>query len=258
MTKITYEKELKKRYKNIKFFCPYCRILFKTGINECILATRNTTKPYKCSNCDKIFSNNTYVKKKKSVKDYWITKTIKKTNDADNYIAEVITGFWQEGYTIDDIHIITNFSEDRIRKVIAIHKENNIVEFKMVELREILENWLLNQKYDDIDYRDLLTIMIRRLFQLGCSVEQIAKILKKSNTVITKARDCTYLSEEMLNNKEVTDERERLLLEIFLKNAIPPITKRVQRGRVTIEDQKIIMRGMTKEQEKILREDGKI
>jgi transposase-like protein len=257
---INYEQSLINEYKNTKYFCPHCRLLFKDIHNDHKIQEKCDGYNYQCPQCKKCFNRSTYGDKRKSGKKYKIGETINKTTD--EYIKSHIKNLWNEGYTNREIHTITLFSRTRIGQITKEFR-NNIIDICSIE--EFDKNYLsdLDNKYPLMPWRDLRTHKIRKAFSTGCSVSQISKILNIGNTTIVEAKSGNYLAENKKNSlhhsidpskkKILTKEESKFSKEAeeFLANAEPPITHKKSNNknhtRITIspEDEQVRIYGIS-------------
>ncbi len=274
-SKKTRESLLKKELQTKKYYCPHCKILFKKNLNEYTFIDSQKKNPYKCSTCKTEFSRHTYTKDKieKSGKHYSLIKDaeiIKK--DVREHIYKDVTLLWQDGYTIDEIHLITHFSKKLIREKITEFKQNNVYTFSVELFKDILDHEFIEKEYNLIPADDIRTHKIRKALDLGCSVSQIATILGMSNTTISKARRIPYIvkqiqtknkkeekkaidriqtpnkeEEKVIDQIQTPNKEEEKAINIFLQRAINITDKKSQRRIVTIEDNKVTIKGMTKE-----------
>jgi predicted transcriptional regulator/DNA-directed RNA polymerase subunit RPC12/RpoP len=236
---------LKELYKNEKYFCPYCRILFIKDTNNYSKKTTKNVYTHKCLTCNKEFNRETYKLKSRLGKRYHLRKDkeiVKK--DVDTHISKIIVHFWQEGHTIEDIHYITHFSEKLIGDIIYNFKKNNKYIFSQELFIAILNCEFIEEEYDLIPQSDKKIHMVRKALDLGCSMKQVAKLLKMSNTTITRYRDMPYGVEGIKDlDKESEEVRESFLTKAMTKQST--INKKSQRRSVILTNNKIIIRGMT-------------
>lgn len=246
------EKLLIEKYKDKKYYCPHCRILFKKNAKDYKLQSPEKNYPYSCPSCNKYFNRRTYQEKSKNGKHYNLGKgkdIIKK--EIRQHISDDIIELWQEGYTIKDIHIITHYSKTLIEEMTQDFKKEHIQVYTLEQFKDILKSEIQGSKYTLIPPSDKRTHKIRKALDIGCSVSQIASILKKSHSTISSARKKPYIAISMKATK--TNSKEKMLqIERFLQKAMPVQTrnqKQSQRRTIKIsEDGKIIISGMTSKQ----------
>lgn len=235
------EQLLIKKYQNIKYFCPHpqCRFLFNDIHNDHKVKVVKQGYDHQCIHCKRYFNRSTYRDKRKCGRPYQIDKTSNRTKD--EYLEFHIGKLWSEGYTNREIHTITLFSRVLIGKITKKFRDQVI---DICTIEEFSKKYLsdLDNKYPLISWRDLRTHKIRKAFRLGCSVSQIAKILKIGNNTIVNAKRGNYRCEDKKDSfylhvdpkkKILTEEESKFTnaTEDFLKNAEPPITNKNQNNK---------------------------
>ncbi|NOR55182.1 MAG: hypothetical protein GQ531_03140 [Sulfurovum sp.] len=237
---ITKEQSLIDEYADIKYFCPYslCRSLFKDIHNDHKVQVVKKGYNYQCIHCKRHFNRSTYGDNHKCGKKYQIDTTINMTTD--KYIESHIENLWNKGYTNRDIHTITHFSRTLIGKITKKFRDQVI---NMCTIDEFNKKYLsdLDNKYPLIPSRDLRTHKIRKACRLGCSVSQIAKILKIGNNTIVKAKSGRYLAE---------DKKADILQEIKNADILQKMIKNSFSHHVIPSDKKIVL---TDEQSKYIK-----
>ncbi len=225
-------------YKDIKYFCPHplCRVIFEDIHNDHKIRVKKQGYDYQCKYCNRYFNRKTYEDKSDCGKAYQIPETVRLTKE--EYLNTLIGDLWDQGYSTEEIHIITCFSEDLIGKITKVYR-NNVVDICTVE--DFIKKYLseLDDYCKDMDIRisekDLRKHKVRKLSRLGAGIPQIAKILKMGNSTIDKDRRIHYVAENIVKylhnkvkeKKEIfTADEENLLLEmeLFIKKAEPRIS----------------------------------
>ncbi len=240
----TNEKLLIDKYKEQKYYCPHCRILFKKDSQDYTFKIlKKNYYLYKCTSCNKNFKRQTYQEKNKSGKHYHLEKNkeiIKK--DIREHIKQAVVELWMEGYNISDIHTITHFSKTLIEEKTKEFRNENTHVYTFEELRNILESKTDEKNFNLLPWRDRRTRKIRKALEMGCSVSQLATILKMSNSTISSARKGSYLLER--GNFAEDDEIKKQQVKIFLKESLAPHNvsqRKSQRRTVKIDKEKQII-----------------
>ena len=173
-------------FKILKYYCPNCRVLFQKQRGYEVL---NNGK-YRCKDCNKIFSNNSY-KGKRTKGTYHFSKlhSTKEKKSVPSHIRNDIIELWIKGHTIDAIHAITHYSRARILEETKEYKVKNKVTYTFEKFIELLETEEDRERYNYIESEYMKIRRIKKALNLGCSVEQLTIILKMSPNTISKAKN---------------------------------------------------------------------
>ena len=200
-----HEKQIIEKFKDRKYYCPFCKMLFKKDDKSYLLEHPEKNKPYKCPSCEGTFNRSTYKNKKLYGKHYRLEAS---AEDAAKLIEKGIIQLWKEGYIIDDIHLITHFSKTKVEEVTNKYRHEVKAEYTLEEFIDYLESDFKKLDYEYVPWRDKRTHRIRKALKMGCSVSTIAKILKMSNTTISNARSTRYITEQRM--QQFKEEQKRL------------------------------------------------
>jgi len=221
------EQAHKKHFEDIKakniFYCPFCRNILEKG--KYPSESHKNSKRYKCTYCNSNYFNHDTQVEKHTAKLYHINGDRTKVQDKINNIILTLA---KDGFSINEIHDLTHFSKELIRKNLSnINKQSitrSLSEFMNKKLQVPKEYCKNDNTIKSINLKDKEK-HIHIAYESGLRYDLITKIFfisKRDVFAIVKNYEMSLSYESLLR---IYKERELHSYKLSSKNNVLQLEK---------------------------------